>query len=454
LKRLILSVVLMLSISPALPAEEVLGYYRFPAIHGDSVVFSAEGDLWWVNRQGGIATRLTTHPAEETRPAISPDGRTAFTTDRNRDVVVWDLAGVDRFGRRFTAGNGLGEFPWFAISPDGETIAVPSSREGYRFGEGGEVELIDASTLRIRAVIPYGDATPEGLGFSPDSATLAIGAWSFDRFVSEVRLWDVESGRPISDDLPGIAPNSIVWGLSYSPDGSMIAGASRILVEDTPGYGRVYLWRDGPDAEPEHLDVAHPVNQAMFSPDGSVLVAVTGWANAGQVVLVDPRGVRIDRRFPTDDAATLSVDVANDGRLLVSGGQTSNVHLFRIADGRPVGSPMTGLTGWADTVDVSADGTMVVGADSDGHVVLWDTATGAALGDPFPGPERGDYLAAMFSPDGRHVVVVSDTGAGWVWNVDPTEWRARACAVAGRTLSPSEWQEFIPDRPYEPSCAA
>ncbi len=57
-----------------------LGFYRFPDLHGDVVVFAAEGDLWKASVTGGVAQRLTTHPAEETDPAISPDGRTlAFT---------------------------------------------------------------------------------------------------------------------------------------------------------------------------------------------------------------------------------------------------------------------------------------------------------------------------------------------------------------------------------------
>jgi len=62
---------------PALVHAEALpGYYRFPAIHGDTIVFTAEGDLWEVGTQGGTARWLTSHPAEEAHAAISPDGTT------------------------------------------------------------------------------------------------------------------------------------------------------------------------------------------------------------------------------------------------------------------------------------------------------------------------------------------------------------------------------------------
>ena len=43
-----------------------LGFYRHPAIHGDVVVFAAEGDLWRVPPSGGVATRITTPIARQT----------------------------------------------------------------------------------------------------------------------------------------------------------------------------------------------------------------------------------------------------------------------------------------------------------------------------------------------------------------------------------------------------
>lgn len=71
-------------------------YYRFPAIRGDAVVFGAEGDLWKVAASGGQAQRLTSHPAAETLPAISHDGKwLAFSAayEGATEAYVMPLAG-------------------------------------------------------------------------------------------------------------------------------------------------------------------------------------------------------------------------------------------------------------------------------------------------------------------------------------------------------------------------
>ena len=72
------------------------GFYRQPALTPDAVVFVAEGDLWKVSRQGGVAQRLTTHLGAEGLPAVSPDGRwLAFTGqyDGASEVYVMPAAG-------------------------------------------------------------------------------------------------------------------------------------------------------------------------------------------------------------------------------------------------------------------------------------------------------------------------------------------------------------------------
>src|SRR5437868_10175420 len=48
---------------------------RFPAVHGNQVVFSYAGDLYTVARTGGVARRMTSNIGYEMFPRFSHDGK-------------------------------------------------------------------------------------------------------------------------------------------------------------------------------------------------------------------------------------------------------------------------------------------------------------------------------------------------------------------------------------------
>src|SRR5262245_31513317 len=85
-----LAVLCLLSVSPSARGADLPdGFYRYPTIAGDMVVFASEGDLWRVPAAGGVAQRLTAYEGEEKNPQLSPDGRLlAFTAqyEGNDDV--------------------------------------------------------------------------------------------------------------------------------------------------------------------------------------------------------------------------------------------------------------------------------------------------------------------------------------------------------------------------------
>ncbi len=66
------------------------GYYRHPTIHGDTVVFVNEDDLWSIPVAGGMPRRLTATPGVVVFPALSPDGtQVAFSARDEGPLEVY-----------------------------------------------------------------------------------------------------------------------------------------------------------------------------------------------------------------------------------------------------------------------------------------------------------------------------------------------------------------------------
>ena len=130
------------------------GYYRHPAIHGDTIVFTAEGDLWRVAASGGRAERLTTQPAEESQAAISPDGRWigfVASYDGTNDVYVMPMAGGAP--RRLSVD--LGRVSVHGFSSDGQLAFSTDSIVGP--GSSRRVRLVDPATGATRE-LPLAEA--------------------------------------------------------------------------------------------------------------------------------------------------------------------------------------------------------------------------------------------------------------------------------------------------------
>ncbi len=124
------------------------GYFRWPAIHGETVVFTAEGDLWSVPVTGGVARRLTSHPGAEDHARISPDGKwIAFSAEYDGPVEAYVMPADGGLPRRLTwDGEGATVAGW---SPDGR-VAVATRAWSTLPNE--QIGLLDPATLDLRRV--------------------------------------------------------------------------------------------------------------------------------------------------------------------------------------------------------------------------------------------------------------------------------------------------------------
>ncbi|NWF84507.1 MAG: PD40 domain-containing protein [Bryobacteraceae bacterium] len=174
---------------------------RQPHYHAGTVVFSFQGDIWTAKEDGSQVLRLTTHPARDTAPRFSPDGKwIAFSSNRygNNDVFVmpstggeakqltWHsgadtVAGWSRDSARilFTSMRGDGAFPtvsnlyevnaaggieqpiptdwgsWGSWSPDGKKLAFVRhpqawTRKHYRGSYAADLWVMDAAAKSFK----------------------------------------------------------------------------------------------------------------------------------------------------------------------------------------------------------------------------------------------------------------------------------------------------------------
>jgi len=102
------------------------GYYRYPTIHGDTIVFACEDDLWTVSTGGGVARRLTAGHGECGMPRFSPDGSLVAFVGRDEghpEVFVIPAAGGVAERLTYMGGATLNVCGW---SQDGKEIFFTS----------------------------------------------------------------------------------------------------------------------------------------------------------------------------------------------------------------------------------------------------------------------------------------------------------------------------------------
>jgi WD40 repeat protein len=144
-----------------------------------------------------------------------------------------------------------------------------------------------------------------------------------------------------------------------------------------------------------------------------------------------------------------SVALSPDGHFLAVGGFGRVVHVWDVRTRKLAHELDQGGNG-AFTLEFSPDGRTLAISGFEPVASLWDVGTGTQIGPQLTAGDRRTMID--LSSDGRLLLEIHGNGKGAVWDVDPESWKRRACDLANRTLTREEWEEFLPGRPYEPTC--
>lgn len=218
-------------------------YLTEPSLSPDrkEIVFVSGGDIWSVAAEGGSASLLVSHPATESRPIFSPDGRSlAFVSNRtgNGDIYILELA--TGMLRRLTFDDAAEQLD--AWSRDGAWVYFSSSARDI--AGMNDIYRVAASGGTPSAV--SSDRYTTEFGSSPLAdgsivfAARGIGAgqwWRRGRsHIDESEIWQKTGDRYTQLTQRGAKQ---LWPMAAA-DGSRV-----YFVSDRTGPQNIWLWQRG-----------------------------------------------------------------------------------------------------------------------------------------------------------------------------------------------------------------
>jgi WD40 repeat protein len=174
------------------------------------------------------------------------------------------------------------------------------------------------------------------------------------------------------------------------------------------------------------------------SPDGHTF-AVAG--DSG-VTLFDTSSGQPYRHLTATGARVLSMAYSPDGSRIVGGGEDGTLRMWAASDGHLIAS-VPASSGLVVGVGYAPGGGLVASGGTDGTVRLFDPGTLAPVGRPLPGPDTWAFPAVL---DDRTLLAGFADGSVRSYDVAVDAWIDRACAIAGRQLTPAEADEVLPGR--------
>jgi len=321
-----------------------------------------------------IATLAINHPISGS-VRVSPDGSTVYfggAVQGGSPGKIWTLDTATRqLGAGISLGSPSGGPSGLTVSPDGRTLYVINTNDGYTSARG-RVIVISASTGDIIKNIAVG-SQPQGVAVSPDGSSLYVSNVT-DRTVTVISTVTNE----VTDTIQLVVRNGLPGGyqpqhLVVSPDGSrvyvvnpggmwgltLIETATNTMI-DNLGYFDLY----DPRPNPPNRDLRGALDLA-FSSDGSVLAV----SSDDKISFIDPATNTITS-VVADVNCRCGLAFSSDGRYLYAANNDVGIvsiismDTYTVTNTVDVGNSPTGISVNPVTGEIyvvnTGDGTMSV----------------------------------------------------------------------------------------------
>jgi tricorn protease len=296
-------------------------YLRHPTVHGETLIFVTDDDLWSVSLSGGIARRITGGRGLVASPRLSPDGRwLAFIATDESHSELYVMPAEGGAARRMTwLGAQTLVTGW---TPDGRVLVSSNANQPFFHAR-------QLFAIALDAPLPQ----PMPWGLASDATWSSAGGCVIGRNISDPALWKRYRGGTIGHlwiDAEGkgefvrlpVFDDPRQAGNLASP---MWIGARIWFISDHEGIGNLYsCLPDGGGLQRHTEHGEHYVRHA--NTDGKTIVYQCGGAiwrlnvasGVTQRIEIEVPAARpqLARKFVSADAEIESFSVHPDGHSL------------------------------------------------------------------------------------------------------------------------------------------